>query len=269
MSEEFQVTASLKGAIGETLLTEHKSAVQDYFIDWCVSDLKENNPEWVPDTEYRVVFDIGRSPHSYDVSIDGDFATWYPDALYELTFNSSYVTGQDFDRYTVEFPVEVKTGQSSELSDNQRAVMATIEQQSNPIFPIRVRVDVSDLPGRFNIVPHRIQHRKDTSLPEYSTEGTPKPEETKPDSTETSCSSLSEFQDNTESDLEEYVSAELAEAINEVSDNHTSSFTVEEIITVLDRDITEEEVRAGLDQLAFNGQIYEGSPEQWKSMQQE
>lgn len=279
MSEEFSVTASLKGAIGETLVTEHKSAIEDFFIEWCVSDLEEKNPEWVPDVEYRVSFDIDPYSHSYDVSIDSDFATWRPDAVYELTFDSSYRVPTSFERYTVEFPVEVKTGQSSELSDNQRAVMATIEQQSNPIFPIRIRVDITELPDRFSIIPYRVQHDKETPLPKYSTEDTPKPAETVErtgsdtsvektnsefEEVETVSSSLSEFQNNSSPDLEEHTSEEFAEAVREASDNLATSFTAEEVLAALDQGIPEPEVQAELLILAKHGQIYEVSEEEWK-----
>lgn len=175
MPAEFDVTASLKGALGETLLTEHKTAVRGYFSDWCAADLETNNPEWVPDTEHRTSFDIERTPHSYDVSIDGDFATWYPDALYSLRFEPVRRGSASFEPYTVEYPIEVKTGQSSEVSDNQRAVMATIEQQDIPVFPLRIRVEVTELPDSFYIVPARIQHTGDTPLPDYSTDDTPSP----------------------------------------------------------------------------------------------
>lgn len=168
MTREFSVTASLKGAIGETLLVDHKSAIREYFLDWCLDDLQDNNPEWIPESEYHVTFDIDRTPHSYDVSIDGDFATWYPDGLYTLHFEPSRPVRERFTRYSVEYPIEVKTGQSSELTDNQRAVMATIEQQENPLFPLRIRVEISDLPESFTLVPHRIRHTGDTPLPEYS-----------------------------------------------------------------------------------------------------
>lgn len=175
MPGEFAVTASLKGALGETLLTEHKTAIRESFSDWCTADLEANNPEWLPDTEYRAVFDIERTPHSYDVSINGDFATWYPDALYSLRFEPARRGSARFEPYTVEYPIEVKTGQSSELTDNQRAVMATIEQQDVPVFPLRIRVDVSGLPDSFDVVPDRVQHTDDTPLPNYSTDNTASP----------------------------------------------------------------------------------------------
>ncbi|WP_306060374.1 hypothetical protein [Natronococcus wangiae] len=191
MAAEFDVTASLKGALGETLLTEHKAAIREYFANWCTADLETNNPEWIPNTTHRTIFDIERTPHSYDVSIDGDFATWYPDALYSLRFESVRRDSASFEAYTIEYPIEVKTGQSSELSDNQRAVMATIEQQEIPVFPLRIRVDVADLPDSFSIVPNRIQHIGDPPLPNYSTDNTRSPpSETRQESETRSLSSF-------------------------------------------------------------------------------
>lgn len=58
MATEFDVTASLKGAPGETLLTEPKTAIREYFSDWCTADLETNNPEWIPDTAHRTNFDM-------------------------------------------------------------------------------------------------------------------------------------------------------------------------------------------------------------------
>ncbi|WP_306061106.1 hypothetical protein [Natronococcus wangiae] len=175
MPAEFDITASLKGALGETLLTEHKTAIREYFADWYTADLEANNPEWIPDTAYRTSFDIDGNIVRMRRPFNGDFATWYPDALYSLRFESVRRDSASFEAYTVEYPIEVKTGQSSELSDNQRAVMATIEQQEIPVFPLRIRVDVADLPDSFSIVPNRIQHIGDTPLPNYSTDSTRSP----------------------------------------------------------------------------------------------
>lgn len=170
MSVEFDVTARLKGALGEALLAEHKAAVREFFAEWCLEELRTNSPEWIPEVEYRSTFDVGRTPHSYDVCIDGEYATWYPDVFYVLRFESVPDTRRSFDPYAVEYPIEVKTGQSSELSKNQRAVMATIEQQANLIVPLRVRVDIDDLPKTFTAQPHRITNTDDGALPDYTAE---------------------------------------------------------------------------------------------------
>lgn len=170
MDNEFGVTASLKGAIGETLLTEHQTAIREFFSAWCLDDLEANDPELLPNGKFRTTFSIERAPHSYDVYVDGDYATWYPDALYSLRFEPATRRHAAFDPYDVEFPIEVKTGTSSELSDNQRAVMATLEQQDTTIVPLRVRVDTTDLPDSFSVRPHRISHSGDRALPEYSAE---------------------------------------------------------------------------------------------------
>jgi hypothetical protein len=191
MGHEFSITATLKGAVGETLLTEHKEAVREYFSEWCLENLEEHNQEWIPDVEYRVSFDIERPPHSYDISIDGSFATWYPDGLYTLTFEPAHRVGTTFDRYRVEFPIEVKTGNSSELSANQRAVMATLEQQPKPIVPLRVRVDVSEFPSSFSATPCRVQQYGDEPLPEYDADNVAEmPSETSED---TEATSLTQF----------------------------------------------------------------------------
>jgi hypothetical protein len=170
MSDAFEVTARLKGALGETLLTEHKAAVQEYFREWCLEDLETHSPDWIPEVDHRTRFDIERTPHSYDVCIDGDYATWYPDCFYVLQFEPTTDRHRTFEPYRVEYPVEVKTGASSELSDNQRAVMATIEQQDNRIVPLRVRVDITALPEQFSVTPHRVRHTGDTPIPTYTTE---------------------------------------------------------------------------------------------------
>jgi len=273
MADEFQVTSSLKGAIGETLLTEHKSAIREYFSDWCVSDLESHNPEWIPNVEYHVRFDIERVPHSYDIWIDGDFATWYPDALYSLTFQSSSRSKHRFDRYTVEYPVEVKTGQSAELSDNQRAVMASIEQQSNPTFPLRIRVDVGDLPDSFSITPYRIQHTGDGPLPEYTTDNSTRPptettktherqaqqkEDTWSDSTVQR--SLGGIPDSVE---EENVPQEITDAMKSASDQGSSQFTVDGVLQET-QNKTKEEIQEALSDLKYRGLAYQPSKETWK-----
>lgn len=177
MGHEFSVTPKMKGGLGETLLTAHKSAIRDYFTEWCLEDLRENNSEWLPAGEFHHRFDTRRPPRSYDLTIDGAHATWKPDALYEIRFTPPNQFGEDpdFEPYSVQFPIEVKTGRSSELTDNQRAVMATIAAQPDPIVPVRIRVDVSDLPETFDVTATRIG---DGSLPSYETDQPDPPGET-------------------------------------------------------------------------------------------
>lgn len=267
MAKELNVTASLKGAIGETLLTEHKSAIRDYFHEWCIDDLESQNPEWIPDIEHRVTFNVERPPHSYDVSIDGHFASWYPDALYTILFTPSPRSSKTFDQYKVEYPVEVKTGQSSELSDNQRAVMATIEQQSRPVFPLRVRVDVSDLPESFSVTPHRIQHSGETPLPEYTNDSNPSPpvETTKV----TGSTSLAQFGADTDApsnipDYFEGLSEEMVNALNTASEKRTSPLTINEVLTATDQEMSEAEVRDALSSLMDMGVVCKPRKGTWK-----
>lgn len=166
MSVRFDVTVSLKGAIGETLLGAHTAAVCEPFRAWCLADLESHAPEWLPDGRHRATFDVRRTPHSYDVCIDGDYATWYPDVFSALQFEPHPDGSAAFDPYLVEYPIEVKTCRSSALSENQRAVMATIEQQDTRIVPLRVRVNVSELPEQFSVKPRRITHDGDSRVPD-------------------------------------------------------------------------------------------------------
>lgn len=267
MSNTFDVTARLKGALGETLLSEHEAAVRDFFSEWCIADLETRSPEWLPETEYRTSFAVERVPHSYDVYVDGDYATWYPDVLYALRFEPvRRVQGTD-DRYTVEYPIEVKTGQSSELSDNQRAVMATIEQQDDPIVPLRVRVDVGDLPESFSASPRRITHSGDAPLPEYTSNERPR----SPDAVRTGPASttLSAFRDDSRDDgavdsLESDVPRPVAVALEVASDDRSCEFTLEDVVAALDGDVPVAVVEDALEELSSGGTVDESDDGSWK-----
>jgi len=127
---EQEVTNSLRGDIGETLMRGHKGAIQQNMTDRLLEILDD---KWVPEDEYRLTFRIKSTPYSYDVYLNGDYASWRPDALYSLRFNPDYGV-HSFSQYVVEFPVEIKTGQYAELTDNQRAVMETISRKDDPSF---------------------------------------------------------------------------------------------------------------------------------------
>jgi hypothetical protein len=265
MAEDFAVSATPKGgAIGEVLLTEHKRAVYDYFSEWCLDSLSEQHSDWLPDEPYHISFDINRPPHSYDVSINGAYASWYPDGMYALRFTPKNRSEADFESYSVDFPIEVKTGTSAELSDNQRAVMATLEQQPNATFPLRVRVDVSELPERFSVTPHLIQHTGDTPLPEYTTDSTEQPN-SKTNETENETASLDDFGHSSQTNDGEVPDKILTE-MKAADREHSGGFSIDDVADQLSDEYTRDDVADALDQLAMDGTVYQPDDDLWRTI---
>lgn len=163
----FEVTSALRGAIGEALLGGHKGAIEGFFLDWCVDDLARHDPEWLPPGAFSTGLEIARPPVSYDVYVDGDYASWRPDLLYEVAFRPDR-RDASWDPYAVEYPLEVKTGGAAALAENQRAAMRVVDGHDTPVFPVLARVSLSGLPASFEVSVRRVRADRDDPIPDYT-----------------------------------------------------------------------------------------------------
>lgn len=239
---EQEVTASLQGEIGETLLKRHKNAIEEDMTDELI-EILDGRPEGYT---HNVRFDIARTPFTYDVYIDGDYASWRPDALYELTFYGE----RRHDRHSVEFPAEIKTGEYAELTDNQRAVMETISRRDESIVPIRIRVSIDDLPDEFSYVVSPITSKGVIAYsPDTSSEGS--------HSTEITTQSTTESPSDDDSALSDFITNTVSEEVIEVLLSGGEETTHEELKE--GTSASWERIEDELEELRMSGHIYENT----------
>jgi hypothetical protein len=156
--EFHRLTGQQKGAIGEALFSVGHGS-KEVFASWAYHDLHQHERLCPTSPQNISVHHCGRSDcdfHHCDPF--SDKPGWLPDFhLYVQPYYNKMAKKKNGPR--IEYLLEIKTGSSSVLSSNQRAVMEYIEKTDNRVVPVRTRVDVSRLPDEFGVKFTRIHDR--------------------------------------------------------------------------------------------------------------
>lgn len=172
-SGERQVTPQQKGGLGESLLTSHLGEFRRIFEPFVRRDLFSHERERTESFLREIQEDSGaedlgdvyvdvkirrRRAERYHLYNDGEHFGWIPDCEFGIEIIP------DIRAYTTkmlefQYPIEVKSGNSSTLSENQRRAMELLEAEDDTTVPVRARVSVDSLPETYEVTFSRIHGR--------------------------------------------------------------------------------------------------------------
>lgn len=157
--EYHEVTGNQKGALGEALFSV-TSVIQPIFCQWACRDLHQHEHQSPPNPDAIAVRrcsskDFCNIDH-HPRPVEGE-PGWIIDTHIEVgpAHEDHHLPGEPSYHYLL----EIKTGTSSTLGDNQCRAMEQIEREDDRRIPVRARVDVNDLPDRWGVAFTRIHDR--------------------------------------------------------------------------------------------------------------